>query len=125
MNKKEAITAMLNGDKVRRVCWGVGYWYAFDPNETFDTELAIEMIEICLKEKNNPVGIEAKEIQSLKEQLKRERECVDFYADTSNWHGLNTKKGNRYINRFDMEMINCDGKWGGKKAREPQKARLV
>ena len=32
-----------------------------------------------------------KEIASLKEQLKREQDCVDFYADKDNW--------------VDMEMI--------------------
>lgn len=70
-------------------------------------------------------------IEQLKEQLKLERECVDFYADKCEWetikqnhnqnyHILNYKTGIKNdMEEFGIDMI------GGKRARSVQAQRKV
>lgn len=64
------------------------------------------------------------EIASLKAQLKREMDCVDFYAKEQNWR---TTQGYRAYGSSKGLCINKDdmsnGNYGGKLARETVKAR--
>ena len=61
-----------------------------------------------------------KEIASLKEQLKREQDCTDFYADKDTWIEYNSFM----LIRDDDLCINDDNTWsGGERARATQARR--
>lgn len=69
------------------------------------------------------------ECADLKAELKRERECVDFYADKNNWHQGAMCAHEREIftdDWYDLDSDKKEGKYiwyGGKRARETQKLR--
>jgi len=58
------------------------------------------------------------QVAELEKESKKYREALEFYADKDNWRHLGVKRGNRFIRIDDMEMIDCSGKWGGKRARQ-------
>ena len=65
------------------------------------------------------------EIEKLKQELKSERECVDFYGNKENWFSHLGYKAygstiGRCIDKDDISDLN-----GGKLARETQKNRKV
>ena len=71
-----------------------------------------------------------KEINLLKQELKREREAVDMYADTKNWemHSLdclNTIKETDLSWHDYMPPFRATVLGGGKLARETQKQRVA
>ncbi len=72
----------------------IGYWYAYDTGEVFDEQLAIAMIEYCLTEVRNPVGIDHKEKLRLEHENKKLRvymksiainTCCDRCQEASRW----------------------------------------
>lgn len=72
----------------------------------------------------------SKEIFQLKEELKREQACVDFYAKEVNWQTekVNHDQGNpiyRYNLSIGTNDMTVDGiiAYGGKRARETQAQR--
>lgn len=67
-----------------------------------------------------------KEIASLKEQLKREQDCVDFYANGENWSYVNQYNKTLMKMDKDIEWIspgNFTEKFAGKLARSTQERR--
>ena len=71
---------------------------------------------------------EVLEVQSLKAELKREREAVDFYADPMNWYlgeddFSNIKDEDMSLSFHDDDTVRSNT--GGKKAREAQKLREI
>ena len=74
------------------------------------------------------------EIKTLKEELERERETVDFYADSVSWCHDSSVLGNERIVPSDIgktewdspcERFKVEGHIGGKLARETQKQRKI
>lgn len=69
------------------------------------------------------------EIKQLKEELKRERECVDFYANKEHWQPPADQGFSHKYNLFNEEDLHDmidnddDGTCGGKRAREVQAQR--
>lgn len=51
---KERAEEILGVDQNQSLHHLIGYWYATETSEVFDTELACEMIDLILRQ-NNPV----------------------------------------------------------------------
>jgi hypothetical protein len=66
---KDKAKEILGADLNQSLHHLIGYWYATDASEVFDTELACAMIDYCLKEVRNPVGKEQQEIESLQKAV--------------------------------------------------------
>lgn len=67
-----------------------------------------------------------KEIASLKEQLKREQDCVNFYANRENWSYVNQYNKTLMKMNEDIERISPGvllDKFAGKLARATQTRR--
>lgn len=87
--------------------------------------------ELMEHEKVRDLIIECREeLSSLKAQLKREMECVDFYAEGG--EDLEPKPGKAYLYDQDYPMgsekwlmRSMSDHWSGKLARETVKARGV
>lgn len=54
----------------------IGYWYAYDTGKIFDEQLAVAMIEYCLNEVRNPIGIDHKEKLRLEHENKKLKRCL-------------------------------------------------
>jgi hypothetical protein len=62
----------------------IGYWYAVETQSIFDTELAMAMIEVCLKELENPVGLDQEKIGRLEKEKLVLKEALSWYANPYN-----------------------------------------
>jgi hypothetical protein len=67
------------------------------------------------------ISLKDSEIAQLKEQLKRERDCVDFYADISSWSGEDCTGWNHtHIICIKDQEESVTGVWDPFKDENPQ-----
>jgi len=71
---------------------------------------------MIFKENENLIDELIEKIQNLKTDLKREQECVDFYATETMWINKN------YSDAITGSLIHYDN---GDKARETQRRRRI
>jgi urease accessory protein UreF len=96
-------------------------WYEKEPVTDELTNLAKALYYSHKKFVSLSWNHQQKTIDKQAERIKELTEALDFYADTENWTCQSVKRGNRFIKISDMEMIDCNGKWGGKRARQALK----
>jgi hypothetical protein len=115
---KDKAKEILGADLNQSLHHLIGYWYATDASEVFDTELACAMIDYCLKEVRNPVGKEQHQIELMESLIEKYEAQREFYADTENWHGFDGAE----IAAVDWQTFRDDKDspyWkSGKRARE-------
>lgn len=99
---REKTIEILGSDLNQSLHHLIGYWYATNTGDTFNSELACDMIEYCLKELSNPVSPEVKRLQVENARLKQAAEYGVELAESINEHAETCA-----IFIFDDRECNC------------------